>query len=84
MINLVMILIGMLMDDISGIILCGSLLLPLAEGAGMDPIHFAAATSELAKELILDQPTTLPKNIVRALSPGRAIQQKYSNTLPSK
>ena len=42
MINLVMILIGMLMDDISGIILCGSLLLPLAEGAGMDPIHFAA------------------------------------------
>ena len=42
MINLTMILIGMLMDDISGIILCASLLLPIAEGAGMDPIHFAA------------------------------------------
>ena len=42
MINLVMLLIGMLMDDISGIILSASLLLPIAEGAGMDPIHFAA------------------------------------------
>ena len=42
MINLVMLLIGMLMDDISGIILSASLLLPIAESAGMDPIHFAA------------------------------------------
>ena len=42
MINLVMLLIGMLMDDISGIILSASLLLPIAEGVGMDPIHFAA------------------------------------------
>jgi len=42
MINVVMLLIGMLMDDISGIILSASLLLPIAEGAGMDPIHFAA------------------------------------------
>ena len=42
MINLVMLLIGMLMDDISGIILSASLLLPIAENAGMDPIHFAA------------------------------------------
>ena len=42
MINLTMLLIGMLMDDISGIILSASLLLPIAQGAGMDPIHFAA------------------------------------------
>jgi C4-dicarboxylate transporter DctM subunit len=42
MINLVMLLIGMLMDDISGIILSASLLLPIAEGVGIDPIHFAA------------------------------------------
>jgi TRAP-type C4-dicarboxylate transport system permease large subunit len=42
MLNLVMLLIGMLMDDISGIILSASLLLPIAQGAGMDPIHFAA------------------------------------------
>ena len=42
MINLVMLLIGMLMDDISGIILSASLLLPIAQGVGVDPIHFAA------------------------------------------
>ena len=42
MINVVMLLIGMLMDDISGIILSASLLLPIAEGVGIDPIHFAA------------------------------------------
>ncbi len=42
MINVVMLLIGMLMDDISGIILSASLLLPIAENAGIDPIHFAA------------------------------------------
>ena len=42
MLNLVMLLIGMLMDDISGILLSGSLLLPIAQNAGMDPIHFAA------------------------------------------
>ncbi len=42
MINVVMLLLGMLMDDISGIILSASLLLPIAQGAGMDPVHFAA------------------------------------------
>lgn len=42
MLNVVMLLIGMLMDDISGILLSGSLLLPIAQSAGMDPIHFAA------------------------------------------
>ena len=42
MLNLVMLLIGMLMDDISGILLSASLLLPIAQNAGMDPIHFAA------------------------------------------
>ena len=42
MINLVMLLIGMLMDDISGILLSASLLLPIAQGVGVDPIHFAA------------------------------------------
>jgi tripartite ATP-independent transporter DctM subunit len=42
MLNLVMLMIGMLMDDISGILLSASLLLPIAQNAGMDPIHFAA------------------------------------------
>lgn len=42
MINIVMILIGMLMDDISGLLLSTPILLPIAQGTGMDPIHFAA------------------------------------------
>ncbi len=42
MVNLVMILIGMLMDDISGLLLSTPLLLPIVQGVGMDPIHFAA------------------------------------------
>lgn len=42
MVNLVMILIGMLMDDISGLLLSTPLLLPIVTGVGMDPIHFAA------------------------------------------
>jgi len=42
MVNLVMILIGMLMDDISGMLLSVPILLPIVQSVGMDPIHFAA------------------------------------------
>jgi len=42
MVNIVMILIGMLMDDISGLLLSAPLLLPIVQSVGMDPIHFAA------------------------------------------
>ena len=42
MVNLTLILIGMLMDDISGLLLSVPLLLPIVQSAGMDPIHFAA------------------------------------------
>lgn len=42
MVNLVMILIGMLMDDISGLLLSAPLLLPIVKSVGMDPVHFAA------------------------------------------
>lgn len=42
MVNLVMILIGMVMDDISGLLLSAPLLLPVVTSVGMDPIHFAA------------------------------------------
>ena len=42
MINLTMIIIGMIMDDFSGLILSATLLLPIAKSVGIDPIHFAA------------------------------------------
>ncbi|CUH40077.1 Neu5Ac permease [Jannaschia seosinensis] len=42
MVNVVMILMGMLMDDISGLLLSAPLLLPIVQSVGMDPVHFAA------------------------------------------
>jgi len=42
MVNVVMILIGMLMDDISGLLLSTPILLPIVVSVGVDPIHFAA------------------------------------------
>ena len=42
MINIVIVIIGMLMDDVSGVLLASPLLLPIAQKLGVDPIHFAA------------------------------------------
>lgn len=45
MINVFMIIIGMLMDDCSGTILCGPILLPVVIALGVTPIQFAAILS---------------------------------------
>lgn len=42
MINLLIIILGMLIDDVSGVLLVTPILLPVAIGIGVDPIHFAA------------------------------------------
>lgn len=42
LINVILILMGMLVDDISGNILSAALLLPIATSVGVDPVHFAA------------------------------------------
>ncbi len=42
MINVIMIILGMLMDDGSAIVLSTPLLLPIALSVGMDPVHYAA------------------------------------------
>lgn len=42
MINIFMIIIGMLMDDTSGILLCTPILIPIVTGIGVHPVHFAA------------------------------------------
>lgn len=42
MINIFLIIIGMLMDDISGVLLTTPILLPIVVKLGVDPIHFAA------------------------------------------
>jgi TRAP-type C4-dicarboxylate transport system permease large subunit len=42
MLNIFMIIVGMLMDDVSGVLLSTPILLPVAVEIGVDPIHFAA------------------------------------------
>lgn len=42
MVNVVLLIIGMLMDDISGTLLASFILLPVVGAVGVSPIHFAA------------------------------------------
>jgi len=42
LINIILIIMGMLVDDISGNILSAAILLPIAKAIGVDPVHFAA------------------------------------------
>ncbi|GHT00249.1 C4-dicarboxylate ABC transporter permease [Synergistales bacterium] len=42
MVNVFLIIIGMMMDDLSGTILAAALLLPLMKQIGVHPVHFAA------------------------------------------
>ncbi|MCI8609754.1 MAG: TRAP transporter large permease [Firmicutes bacterium] len=42
MVNIFMIIIGMLMDDVSSVLLCTPLLMPIMESIGISPIHFAS------------------------------------------
>jgi tripartite ATP-independent transporter DctM subunit len=41
-INIFMVIVGMLMDDVSGVLLCTPILLPIAMALGVSPVHFAA------------------------------------------
>ena len=42
MLNIFMIIIGMIMDDVSAMLLCTPILLPVVTALGVHPIHFAA------------------------------------------
>lgn len=42
LVNIFLIIIGMLMEDVSGILLAAPMLLPVVQQAGVDPVHFAA------------------------------------------
>jgi len=41
-INIILILMGMVVDDFSGNIISAAILLPIAKSVGIDPVHFAA------------------------------------------
>lgn len=80
MINLVMILIGMLMDDFSGLVLSASLLTPIAQSAGMDPVHFAAVFGvNLGMGNIT--PPTAPLLFLGATVTGVSVQAMMKPTL---
>ncbi len=40
--NIFMVIIGMLMDDVSAVMLCTPILVPIAQQIGVDPVHFSA------------------------------------------
>ncbi|MCA1787361.1 MAG: TRAP transporter large permease subunit, partial [Desulfobacteraceae bacterium] len=42
MLNIILLAMGMLVDDVSGNILSAAILLPVAQSVGIDPVHFAA------------------------------------------
>ena len=42
MLNIFMVIIGMIMDDVSAMLLCTPILLPVVISLGVSPIHFAA------------------------------------------
>ncbi len=42
LVNLFLIIIGMLMEDVSGILLAAPILMPVVQQVGIDPVHFAA------------------------------------------
>lgn len=44
MLNIILLLMGMMMNDLSGTVLSAGLLWPIAQTAGVDPYHFAAIT----------------------------------------
>jgi tripartite ATP-independent transporter DctM subunit len=44
MLNVILLLLGMMMNDLSGTVLSAGLLWPIASAAGVDPYHFAAIT----------------------------------------
>ncbi len=44
MLNVILLLMGMMMNDLSGTVLSAGLLWPIASAAGVDPYHFAAIT----------------------------------------
>src|SRR3546814_1508569 len=42
LVNLFLVLVGMFLDDASGILLAGPMLMPIMAAIGVDPVHFGA------------------------------------------
>ena len=58
LVNIFMVLIGMLMDDVSGTLSCTPILLPVVTALGIHPVQFAAILGvNLGMGLVVTSPT---------------------------
>ncbi|MEQ9487972.1 MAG: TRAP transporter large permease [Alphaproteobacteria bacterium] len=80
LVNLALVLIGMVMDDISSMLLSAPLLLPVVSHVGVDPIHFAAILGvNLGMANIT--PPTAPLLYLGARTAGVSVNQMLRPTL---
>jgi len=80
LVNLFLLLIGMFMEDVSGILLAAPLLLPVMNQIGVDPVHFAAIIgTNLGMGLIT--PPTAPILYFGTLIGGVKLPQVIKPTL---
>ena len=80
LVNLFLLLIGMFMEDVSGILLAAPLLLPVMNQIGIDPVHFAAIIgTNLGMGLIT--PPTAPILYFGTLIGGVKLPQVIKPTL---
>ena len=77
MLNVFLLIIGMIMDDISGTILAASLLFPVVEKLGVHPLHFAAI---MGVNLGLGNVTPpRPRSSIWPVASGDCSIEKYIN-----
>ncbi|HET7409235.1 MAG TPA: TRAP transporter large permease [Paracoccaceae bacterium] len=57
LVNVFLVLVGMFMEDVSGILLAAPILLPVVSQAGVDPVHFAAIIATNLGMGLLTPPT---------------------------
>jgi len=80
MLNVFMVIIGMLMDDVSAVLLSTPMLLPLAVELGLSPIHFAAVVG-VNLGLGNVTPPTAPLLYLSGQLNGASISQTLPTTL---
>jgi len=80
MINVFMIVIGMLMDDVSAVLLSTPILLPVVTQLGVDPVHFAAVVG-VNLGLGNVTPPTAPLLYLSGQISGARIDQSMRTTL---
>ena len=80
MLNLFMVIVGMIMDDVSAVMLCTAVLMPLVNQMGFNPIHFAAIVAvNLGMGCVT--PPTAPCIFIAGRITGARVDQMVKPTL---